>query len=87
MIREGVVLGGLYRHFKGNLYRVHSVAKHTETGETMVVYEALYGDHEMYVRPIEMFLSEVDREKYPQVLQKYRFTLIDAETGKVLEEN
>lgn len=67
---------GVYRHFKGNLYRVLGVAEHSETGEQMVVYLALYGEGKMYVRPLDSFTSPVDRKKYPDVKQDKRFELI-----------
>ncbi len=65
--------GKLYRHFKGNNYKVIAIATHSETREKYVVYEALYGDGGVFVRPYDMFASEVDFDKYPDVKQKYRF--------------
>ena len=66
-----------YRHFKGRLYYVHSIGEHSETGELMVTYQALYPPYKFYVRPLLMFASKVDFEKYPQSKQQYRFELYE----------
>lgn len=68
-----IKINTIYRHFKGKKYLVLDVAKNSENNEKYVVYRALYGDNDLWIRPLDMFLSEVDREKYPEVKQKYRF--------------
>lgn len=72
-----IELHRVYRHFKGDHYLVEDVANDSETGQPMVIYRKLYGDGGLWVRPLEMFLSRVDREKYPDCAQEYRFELVD----------
>lgn len=67
--------GRIYKHFKGDYYLVEGIVIHSETKEKMVLYRGLYGNGELYVRPLDMFLSPVDKVKYPEVKQEYRFEL------------
>lgn len=73
---------GIYKHFKGDYYLVEDIATHSETKEKYVVYRSLYGESELYIRPYEMFLSKVDKEKYPNVEQEYRFELQNIDSVK-----
>lgn len=75
-IVQKIVIGGLYRHFKGMYYFVKDIAHHSETEELFVVYQKLYDDRKTYIRPLDMFASEVDKKKYPTITQQYRFQLM-----------
>jgi len=75
-------LKGIYKHFKGDYYLVEDVAIHSETNEKYVVYRQLYGESKLYIKPYDMFISKVDRNKYPDVKQQYRFELQDIKSVK-----
>ena len=77
-MREIPVTGEIWQHFKSEekKYLIVTIATHSETRESFVVYKALYGDYKDFIRPLDMFMSEVDHEKYPEVKQKYRFIKI-----------
>lgn len=81
-----ILPGRIYRHFKGDYYLVEALAKDSETGGEMVVYRKLYGDGGLWVRPLAMFASPVDRKKYPQTNQEFRFQLQTIESVTARKE-
>lgn len=74
--------GKIFRHFKGDLYLIEDLVKHSETQEIMVLYRALYGDCELFVRPYNMFIEEVPKDKINPTGQKYRFQEFEVKSIK-----
>jgi hypothetical protein len=74
---QRIEVGRIYRHFKGDFYFVEDIATHSETRESLVIYRALYGNHKLYARPLEMFAEELDEKRQKKFKQQYRFELQD----------
>lgn len=77
-----IKIKGIYKHFKGNHYLVEDVATHSETNELLIIYRELYGEGKLYARPYEMFIEKVDKNKYPEIKQEYRFELQNIKSVK-----
>ena len=84
--RQTPVAGQIYKHFKGNLYKVLAVAVHTESEEKLVVYQSVENPDRVFARPLEMFMSDIDRFRYPLIRAKYRFTLVSEPEEETKEE-
>lgn len=74
----------IYRHFKGGIYQILTLAEHTQSGEKLVIYQAMYGDFKVYARPLAMFMERVDRSEHPEETQEYRFERIEISGGETL---
>lgn len=86
MERRIPIPGNFYRHFKGKIYQIRDIAVHSETGEIMVVYQAMYPPFGIWVRPLTMFMEKVDVQKYPNTKQQYRFEQVTVKAS-VPEKN
>ncbi len=81
MVRNIPTPQQIYRHFKGNLYQIVTLAEHSESGEMLVVYQAMYDEFKVYARPLSVFMEKVDKNKYPDVKQEYRFEPVDVKNN------
>ena len=77
MLERKIKVKAIYKHFKGNYYLIEDIGIGSEDNKEYVIYRALYGDNTLYIRPLDMFLSLVDKEKYPNIEQEYRFELVE----------
>lgn len=77
-----IKIHGIYKHFKGDYYLVEEIAKDCETLEDVVIYRKLYDDGTCWIRPLNDFLGEIDKEKYPNVEQIYKFELIEVKSNR-----